>query len=154
VEPGEDGYRYSSNDLRKLANTNDSSNTYRIGQAEKDICELEKFSDELRLDRTTLEVKLAQINLTLERHEKDITEVKASANTLATQLTARIDELRTTINDRISKVETTINDRIGKVESTIVDRIGARANVNSKQFIGIMVGIVTAVVLILLTKWV
>ena len=72
--------------LQESSEGGDYAARYRILRLEKDLDELEKFSDELRLDRTTLEVNLAQLKLTVERHGQEINEARNLQTGLATDL--------------------------------------------------------------------
>jgi DNA anti-recombination protein RmuC len=103
----------------------DNSARYRILRLEKDVEDLEQFSDELRLDRTTLEVNLTQLKISVERHNQELIDARNIQVTLATDLTARLDTIRAILNDRITATEKTINQQIGSTQKEFHERMNS-----------------------------
>lgn len=113
---------------------------FRVTQIEHVVDDLKTFSDELRVGQQARTEQIAYLKQCEERHDKDIADIRDKQLDQFAAVAKRIDDMATTFNMKIDEVANTLS---GKFEEN--------KNWNSRWFVGILAGLVTLFLTLLLT---
>lgn len=166
-----------NNGLRTAHSSHSLENIYyRLNDMENRQKELEKFSDELRLDRTTLLVNYTNLDNTCKRNAADIEKLQTASTDLSVLLNRRVDELREAITSRISETQAEFHARMNSLSTDVAanlqhlkdditarlardtqalsDKFDENRTYLNRAIIGLAFGIVVLFISIALSKWI
>jgi len=139
-------------DTERYGVLDESALLYRIEQLEHAKCELERFSDDLRLGQNTRTAQIRTLEETAHRHETELIAIRTGQTDFAAQVNARIDELRKNLTDKIDSVQLTLTNKIDHIDQSLSRQMNESKAYNSKWFIVTLSTLLTSVVVIIVTR--